>query len=142
MKGRCLCGQVEFEVFGKLPNLYQCHCSLCKKATGTSACASLITDINNVRWIKGQDGISSYTKDNGFRSDFCSVCGSPVPNKMNIGEYMWVPAGLLDGAIDSKIAAHIFTRSKASWEQATDHCKALAGGPEDIDEFMEQLRTG
>jgi hypothetical protein len=41
MKGECLCGDVEFEIKGDLPNLYQCHCSLCRKVTGSSAATYL-----------------------------------------------------------------------------------------------------
>ena len=141
MKGKCLCGKVEFEVTGKLSNIYQCHCTLCQKATGTSSCSSLITDINNVKWLNGQEQIKSFTKENGFRTDFCSVCGSPVPNKMNIGEYMWIPAGILEGDIESKIASHIFTESKASWDTESNNCKLLLGGPENIEEFMSELNS-
>jgi len=140
MKGKCLCGKVEFEVTGKLSNLYQCHCSLCQKATGTSACSSLITEIDNVKWIRGKEKINSFTKENGFRTDFCSTCGSPVPNKMNVGNYMWIPAGLLEGPISSEIVAHIFTDSKASWERNAEECKYIAGGRGSIEEFMESLQ--
>ncbi|PRY63410.1 hypothetical protein B0H98_1085 [Vreelandella songnenensis] len=40
MTGECLCGEVKFEIDGKLPNLYQCHCSLCRKTTGSTANAA------------------------------------------------------------------------------------------------------
>lgn len=140
MKGKCLCGEVEFEIIDKLPNLYQCHCSLCQKATGSSSCSSLIINIDGIKWISGEDKISSYTKENGFRSDFCSVCGSPVPNRMNIGNYMWIPAGLLEGFTNSAIAAHIHLNSKASWERNIDHSKNYPDGPNNVDEFMNLLR--
>lgn len=141
MKGKCLCGKIEVEVTGKISNLYQCHCTLCQKATGTSSCSSMITNINNVKWLNGQEKIKSFTKKNGFRTDFCSVCGSPVPNKMNIGEYMWIPAGILEGDVDRKIVSHIFTESKASWDKKSNNCKSHLGGPENIEEFMSELNS-
>ena len=141
MKGKCLCGQVEFEISGNLPNLYQCHCNLCKKTTGTSSCSSLVIDSDKIKWIKGKDKISTYTKENGFITNFCSTCGSPVPNKMNIGEYIWVPAGSLEGPINRKVAVHIFTESKASWEQETSNCKNIESGPDNINEFMQSLQN-
>ncbi len=136
MKGKCLCGEVEFEVIDKLPNLYQCHCSLCQKSTGSSACSSFIISIDSIKWINGKDKISSYTKENGFKSDFCSVCGSPVPNVMNIGNYMWVPAGLLEDVTNRAIAAHIHLDSKASWEKEVENIKKLPGSPKNFEEFM------
>lgn len=142
MKGKCLCGQVEFEVVGKLSNLYQCHCSLCRKATGSSSVSSLITDGNGVRWISGKEQISSYTKENGYRSDFCSVCGSPVPNKMSIGDYMWIPAGLLEDPVDLQIAAHIYTASGASWDRGSENCRNFPEGPAHLGEFIDLLQRG
>ena len=139
MKGKCLCGQIEFKVTGDLPNLYQCHCGLCKKATGTAASSGLVVGLDNLEWISGTDQISSFTKENGFRTDFCSNCGSPVPNKMNVGEYMWIPAGVIEGSMDSKVGAHIFTANKASWEEEAPGCVALDNGPDNIDEFMSSL---
>ena len=79
MKGECLCGSVSFEIEGDLPNLYQCHCSLCRKATGSSANAATLVNEEHFRWLSGQSEIRSFQKPTGYRSDFCSVCGSPVP---------------------------------------------------------------
>lgn len=139
MKGKCLCGQVEFEITGKIPNLYQCHCSLCKKATGAASNSSFVIGLDDLRWLKGKDQIRSFTKDNGYRTDFCGTCGSPVPNKMNVGDYMWVPAGVLEGGLDRKVAAHIFTESKADWEEDSPSCKTYDGPPDSISDLMESL---
>ncbi|NOZ37001.1 MAG: aldehyde-activating protein [Gammaproteobacteria bacterium] len=140
MKGTCLCAEVEFEISDKLPNLYQCHCSLCQKTTGSSSCSSFITSVEGFKWISGKDKISSYTKDNGFKSDFCSICGSPVPNRMNIGDYMWVPAGLLEADTDRTIAAHIHLDSRASWEKNANDTKNYPAGPESFEDFVSLLQ--
>lgn len=142
MKGKCLCGEVEFEVVGKLSNLYQCHCSLCQKATGSSCVSSLVTSGDGVKWIRGKEKVSSYTKDNGYRTDFCSICGSPVPNKMSIGDYMWIPAGLLEGPVDMQIVAHIYTASGASWDRDSENCETFSEGPVNLDEFIDLLQRG
>jgi hypothetical protein len=116
MRGKCLCGTVEFEIVGALPKLYQCHCSLCRKQGGSSSNTATIVDAENFRWLSGQEHVSSWVKDTGFRSDFCSKCGSPVPNPLRGNPYFWVPVGLLDGSQQSEIAAHLFVGSKAAWE--------------------------
>ena len=33
-QGRCLCGQVQFEIHGKLRDIVNCHCSKCRKFHG------------------------------------------------------------------------------------------------------------
>ncbi len=139
MKGKCLCGEVEFTVSGELSNVYQCHCSLCQKATGSSSCSALVTDIDGVRWTKGQDRISSYTKENGFKTDFCRVCGSPVPNIMSNGCYMWVPAGLLEGVNGRAIVAHIHLDSRAAWEKEAGNGERFPRAPKSLKAFMALL---
>ena len=116
MRGNCLCGQIEFELLGAKPKFYQCHCSLCRKQSGTSSNTATIVDSKDFRWVSGQEGISSFVKPTGFRSDFCSRCGSPVPNPLRNTPYYWVPAGLLEGSEELEIVAHLYVGSKASWE--------------------------
>ena len=114
--GKCLCGEVEFEIAGTLPQLYQCHCSLCQKQGGSTSNTAMIVRAEQLRWLSGQQIISSFVKPTGFRSDFCSRCGSPVPNPLRDAPYYWVPAGLFGADVDLKVVAHLFVRSKASWD--------------------------
>lgn len=117
MIGKCLCGEIQFKITGTVPNLYQCHCSLCRKQSGTSSNAATLIHENNFSWLTGEDKISKYEMENGFTSHFCSVCGSPVPNRLRQTDKIWIPAGSLPGEIDSQIVVHIYTKSKASWEK-------------------------
>jgi hypothetical protein len=116
MRGKCLCGKVEFEIVGIVPKLYQCHCSLCRKQGGASSNTAAIVANEHFRWRAGQEYISSWVKDTGFRSDFCSNCGSPVPNPLRSYPYYWVPAGLFEGDVQLTVSAHFYVGSKASWD--------------------------
>ncbi len=116
MRGKCLCGLIEFEIIGVVPKLYQCHCSLCRKQGGASSNTAAIVAKEQFQWLSGQEHISSWVKDTGFRSDFCSNCGSPVPNPLSSSPYYWVPAGLFEGDAQLKVSAHLFVGSKASWD--------------------------
>ena len=113
MKGSCLCGSVEFNV-SVIKNIYQCHCSLCRKQGGSASNTGTVVPIEQLEWIKGKDNIKSWVKESGFRSDFCSDCGSPVPNILRGLSYYWIPVGTLeDGPFE--IVANLYTGSKASW---------------------------
>lgn len=116
MIGKCLCGDVQFEIEGETPNLLQCHCSLCRKQSGSSANAATFVDESNFAWKSGKDKIAYFKKDTGFSSNFCSICGSPVPNQLKDTDKYWIPAGLLEDEDGLEIVAHIYTQSKASWE--------------------------
>ena len=140
MRGQCLCGKIEFEIVGAFPKLYQCHCSLCRKQGGSASNTALMVAAENFRWVNGADRISSYVKDTGFRSDFCSTCGSPVPNPLKKTPYMWVPAGLLDDSAQLEVAAHIFVGSKATWDIISTPGLRHDSMPE-LSEFIELLKS-
>ncbi|MFC7092812.1 GFA family protein [Jeongeupia naejangsanensis] len=70
------------------------------------------------RWLDGVEHISSWKKESGFRSDFCSICGSPVPNPLGNLPYLWIPAGLLDDRGGLEIVAQLCVASKAAWNSA------------------------
>ncbi|GAA5214654.1 GFA family protein [Corallincola platygyrae] len=117
MNGNCLCGAVEFEVDVSQVNLYQCHCKLCRKQSGSCSNAATIVPAKSFKWVQGESSITHWQKESGFRSDFCKVCGSPVPNPLRDTGYVWVPAGLLENEQDLKVVSHIYTASKATWDQ-------------------------
>lgn len=139
MKGECLCGTVKFEIEEEIRNLYQCHCSLCRKATGAAANAATFVQDSAFRWVSGESDIRSYKKPSGFRSDFCSVCGSPVPNILRGSGMVWIPAGLLDELDTSRISAHLHTKSAAPWEQESAECVRLDGGPDSLESLNKLL---
>jgi len=75
----------------------------------------------------------------GFRSDFCSVCGSPVPNPLKSFPYVWIPAGLLEDEGKLEIVAHLCVASKASWD-ATDFEGNCYEQLPDLQEFIAMLQ--
>ncbi|BBN82526.1 S-(hydroxymethyl)glutathione synthase [Pseudoalteromonas sp. A25] len=124
MKGVCLCGGIQFEILGTTPNLYQCHCSVCRKSTGSSSNTATIVKSEQFRWSHTNSDIQTFTLQSGYRIDFCKRCGSPVPNQLRDKELVWIPAGLLENT-ELKVTQHIFVSSKAHWDmiggQATEH---------------------
>lgn len=117
MLGSCLCGSVKFQLNKKALKLYQCHCKLCRKQSGTFSNAATIIPEDDFSFTKGQELVTHWKKDTGFTSDFCSLCGSPVPNVLRDTSYVWIPAGLLDNDVNAEIISHIFMNSKATWEK-------------------------
>ena len=116
MRGQCLCGAVQFEVSATSLGLYRCHCSLCRRQSGTASNLATIVSNSQFRWIAGEDKITSWQKASGFRSDFCSVCGSTVPNPLRTINRTWIPAGLLDERADLEVVADIHLGSRAAWD--------------------------
>ena len=138
--GRCLCGQVSYEIRGKLPNIYRCYCSLCRKVSGSASNAAMLVDADRFSWCSGQELISRFATDSGFQSHFCSGCGCPVPNPSRQGDLFWIPAGTLDADARSRVAAHVYVTSSAPWHEVG----ASAPGYETMpgqDEFLKLLES-
>lgn len=135
MKGRCLCGAIEYEVTRFSGNIYQCHCRLCRIQGGSSSNSGAIVPLIDLTWTKGHP--KTWVKDSGFTSSFCDNCGSPVPNRLRDLEYYWIPVGCLDG--DSfKIVANIYLDSKAEWSTISLDGVRYEQMPE-VHEFIKML---
>jgi len=143
MRGKCLCGAIEFELLGKPPNLYQCHCSLCRKVTGSSANAAFRIDADRFAWSAGKEQIREYVTGSGFKSHFCANCGSPVPNLTSNDRAYWIPAGLLEDNGELELVAHLYVESRASWDVIADAGTKFATMPdaEALDRLLQASKT-
>lgn len=120
MRGKCLCGAIEFELSGDVPNLYQCHCSLCRKVTGSAANAAFRIGTDQFAWLSGSEQIREFVTESGFKSHFCASCGSPVPNLTSNNSAYWIPVGLLEESSELELVAHLYVESKAAWDVIAD----------------------
>ena len=93
--GACNCGAVQFEIDAALSGVYVCHCSICRRSTGSNGIAVVVVQNEQFRWVQGRQRIATWKKPNAsWQTWFCSVCGSPVPGE-NDAARMFVPAGAI-----------------------------------------------
>ena len=130
--GECNCGAVAFEMGADLSGVFVCHCSICRRSTGSNGIAVVVIDNNAFRWIRGEELITSWKKpDADWQTWFCRICGSPVPG-INDESRMFVPAGLIsDGGESLAVIHHVWVDSKAVWDEIGDsgqrHREAFEG---------------
>ena len=118
--GSCLCGTVTFGIEGDFENFYLCHCQHCQKDTGSAHAANLFSQSAKLTWLAGEDAVTSYTLPGTRHSkSFCKLCGSALPGTQVQG-LLVVPAGCLDTEVSIKPTAHIFTASRAAWDEALE----------------------
>ena len=102
--GRCLCGQISYELSGDVIATAVCHCDHCQRQSGGAFSVNLIA-------MEGQLAVSGELttfEDRGENDDavyvyrrFCGSCGSPIYSAMI------EPAGLIAvkaGTLDEKSA--------------------------------------
>ena len=119
--GECNCGAVAFEVDTALTDVFVCHCSICRKFTGSNGIAVVLADNGAFRWLRGEDQVVMWSKpDADWQSWFCRICGSSVPGR-NDSARMFIPAGLItEGGENLRVAHHIWVGSKAPWDEIGD----------------------
>jgi hypothetical protein len=119
--GRCLCGEVSFEVTEPFTTSSICHCASCKKISGGGGTVSARAPTSAVHVLTGAEHIHTYQPDEGSAKSFCSLCGS---NLFGAGwpesEWTSVRLSALDDVGDLRPERHIFVRSLAAWETLPD----------------------
>jgi hypothetical protein len=121
--GSCLCGTIRYTIRGEAVRFYHCHCSRCRKATGTGHASNLfVTPADSLRWERGGELLACYKVPEAkrFRNCFCPQCGSPLPRTIPELDAVLVPAGSLDTPPPIEPAARIFYDSRAEWSCSGD----------------------
>lgn len=125
IRGSCLCGGVCFEVGNARGPFELCHCSRCRKATGSAFAAGLLVRRADFTLRQGRDLIRVYEAPvretpPAYRACFCGRCGSPVPDVLSESPLIELPAGSLDDDPGLRPERHIYVEAKAAWFTITD----------------------
>ena len=117
MKGECHCGEVSYIINMQVKDVFICHCSLCRKSTGSGGIAVCIVPNANFKWLSGEEYLKYWPKPgHDWHTHFCMQCGSSLPG-VNDENNMYVPVGTLTAGDEHlKVAHHLWVSSKASWE--------------------------
>ena len=143
IRGSCLCGGVTFEIARCGGPFELCHCSRCRKVSGSAFMAGVAVRREDFRLLTGADLIREYeaplrVEPPAYRVSFCARCGSPVPDPNSTSEFMELAAGLLDDDPGVRPQRHIFVECKARWDAITDGLPAL--NEVELREFRKQKR--
>lgn len=121
LRGRCLCGEVRYEISGPLSDALNCHCSMCRKAHGAAFRSRARVKATDFRWIKGEELVTYFESSPGHHRGFCRVCGSPLLGRVDRDPTVYgLALGTLDDDPGIKPKSHIFVASKAPWFDITD----------------------
>jgi len=102
---------------GEFTRFMLCHCSRCRKITGSAHCANLFSISGKLTWLSGEDKLHLYRHpDTNFARNFCSICSSTMPIYVAARDLVVLPAGCLDSDVELTPQAHIFTGSKSNWD--------------------------
>jgi hypothetical protein len=125
LEGSCLCGAVHWGVEGPVTGIECCHCSRCRKATGSAFAPAVAVRSCDFRWLAGEDHVRVFAlpvrkRPPPYRRAFCGRCGGPVPLVDPDEPTLEILTGTLDGDPGTRPIQHIYTAGAAPWWNVDD----------------------
>jgi arginase len=119
LTGGCLCGGVRYELTQPFRRANHCHCSLCRRHSGTFGLSQGRVPREGFRLLQGEELVEVYRPPDGTAvKAFCSTCGSSLfGGTWPDGPEVSVRLGSLDGDPGIRPQYHSFTGSKAAWDR-------------------------
>ena len=64
--GQCNCGEVAFKIYDDISDVYICHCSICRKSTGSNGIAVFVVDNESFQWMLGEEQVLTWKQTIGI----------------------------------------------------------------------------
>jgi hypothetical protein len=121
IRGSCLCGGMKYEIDGDLSGPLNCHCSMCRKATGAAFRSRAGVPTSSFRWVVGESLLSRFESSEFETRTFCSICGSTLVTISSVNpDMIGLSLGTLDDDPGIRPTMHVFVGSKAPWHEISD----------------------
>ena len=124
--GKCLCGAVHYAVQDEFVYAANCHCSNCRRTTGSAFKPFAGIARAKLRLVKGADSLMIVGDENAHDAH-CKTCGSLLYSLVRDGAFVHVAMGTLVDEPTIRPTAHIFVGSKARWFVITDDLPQYEG---------------
>lgn len=119
LTGMCLCGSVRYEVPDAFEYALNCHCSNCRRTTGSAFKPFAGIERSKLRVLQGEENRMTFGEANAH-DVHCKKCGSLLYSVVRDGAFVHVALGTLVDPPTIRPTAHIFVGSKAPWYTIAD----------------------
>lgn len=119
LAGKCLCGAVRYAVADQFVYAANCHCSNCRRATGSAFKPFAGIARDKLAITKGRDSLMIFG-DADANDTHCKLCGSLLYSVVRDGAFVHVTMGTLVDDPTIRPTRHIFVGSKAPWYTIAD----------------------
>ena len=119
LAGKCFCGAVHYAVADAFDYAMNCHCSNCRRTTGSAFKPFAGIERDKLVVTKGAEAVLVYG-DETKNDTHCGKCGSLLFSVVRDGAFVHVAMGTLVDAPSIRPSRHIFVGSKAPWFSITD----------------------
>jgi hypothetical protein len=126
LTGKCYCGAVEYAVPDEFRYALICHCSNCRRTTGSAFKPFAGIERQKFAVTQGADGLLIYGGDKTHDAH-CGKCGSLLYSVVREAAWVHVTMGTLVDPPSIRPSCHIFVGSKAPWETINDDLPQYEG---------------
>jgi hypothetical protein len=126
LAGKCFCGAVQYAVADEFLYAANCHCSDCRRTTGSAFKPFAGIEREKLTVTQGPDKRIIYGDELG-NDTHCKVCGSLLYSVVRAGAFVHVAMGTLIDGPTIRPTKHIFVGSKAPWFAITDSLPQYEG---------------
>lgn len=120
LHGRCYCGAIELSVEDALTSAFYCHCSKCRRQTGSAFAAIGCIEVEKFAISAGEDVMLRSTESENGHGAVCSQCHARLYAIVRARRFVHIPLGILVDAPSRRPSFHIFVGSKAPWYDIND----------------------
>jgi hypothetical protein len=120
LKGGCLCGAVRYEIDAPLVSAAYCHCSRCRRRTGTAASPQARVAPGSLRIVSGEELVGEWVPPDGWPKCFCTACGGALWSRDPNGDTRSVRLGTFDGDPGIRPQWRQYVAYAATWEEIPD----------------------
>ena len=121
LRGSCLCGAVQYEIPDELLYAAYCHCSECRRFSGSAFSALGGIAKAQLQIKTGKDKIKYFLKTEASNLAFCEVCGSSLFTEKPLKGLVHLRLGTLMDSPSLTPQVHVLVGSKAPWFEITDN---------------------
>jgi hypothetical protein len=116
--GRCLCGEVTYEIEGDPVAVAHCHCTDCQRLSGAGHSTGAMFSADKIR-VQGT--VSEFRleseAESGVTRTFCPRCGSPLFGRnTRMPRFMTVSVETLDDPNNVSPQVVVFARTRRTWD--------------------------
>jgi len=120
LNGGCLCGAVRYTVADDFRYAGYCHCSECRRFSGSAFSAFGGVEPAALHLLSGEDALSRYAKSADTVLVFCRICGSSLYAEKPRRGMLHLRLGCLEDAPRIAPQFHSHVASKAPWFEICD----------------------
>jgi len=128
-KGKCTCGEIEYELTAVPMFVHCCHCTWCQRETGSAFAINALIEADEVHLIQGCPEAINVPSNSGIGQTIsrCPSCKTALWSNYGAAKdaICFIRVGTLNNPDACPPDIHIFTSTKQKWVELNNSVPAM-----------------